>query len=212
MKVIDIASWKRKEHFTHFCGLDDPYWSITTEVDCTKAYQDSKKMGHSFFLSCLHSSLKAVHQVEELRMRIVEGQVVCYDEINASATILRADETFGCCFIEFVQDFKQFAADAAVKIEQTLKTSGMCLENDYMLNQIHYSAIPWCSFSALTFARSTNPQDTVPKMTFGQRRQSGEKYFMPVAIMVHHGLVDGLHVARFLQKFQAGLSQPVINE
>lgn len=145
-------------------------------------------------------------------MRVVKGQVVCYDDIHASATILRADETFGCCFIEYLKDFKKFAANAAIKIKQTLNTSGMCLEEDYMLNQIHYSAIPWCNFSALTFAKSFNPQDTVPKITFGQRRQSGEKYFMPVSIQVHHGLVDGLHVARYLQKFQAGLSGPVISE
>ena len=210
MRVIDIATWKRKEHFDYFCSLDEPYWSMTTEVDCTKAYEDSKRLGHSFFLSCLYSSLTAVHEVEELRMRIAEGQVVCYDEIHASATILRADETFGCCFIEYIKDFRKFAANAVVKIEHTLNTSGMCLEQDYLLNQIHYSSIPWCNFTSLTYARSLKPQDTVPKITFGQRRSVSERYLMPVSIQVHHGLVDGLHVARYLHKFEAALAQSVI--
>lgn len=203
MKTIDIQTWKRKEHFEFFCGLDDPYWSITTELECTQTYTSSKAMGQSFFLSYLHKSLLAANQIEELKLRIVDKQVVSYEQVHASVTILRPDETFGCCFLEFSSDFSEFCNNASMQIEHTMASTGMCLEQDHLLNQIHYSSIPWCHFSALTYARSLKPQDSVPKITFGKKRKEGESLYFPIAIQVHHGLVDGLHVARFLDLFQS---------
>ncbi len=207
MKTIDISTWKRKEHFDYFCSLDDPYWSITTELDCTETYKLARSSNSSFFLHYLHRTLKAASKVEELRLRIVDNQVVCYEILHASATVLREDETFGCCFIEFMDDFADFAANARAEIAKTLQTSGMCLENDYKLNQIHVSSIPWCNFSALTYAKALKPQDSVPKITFGKLQTNNEKTSFAVSMQVHHGLVDGLHVARFLQHLQELLNQ-----
>lgn len=202
MKIIDLENWKRREHFNYFCSLDDPYWSMVTELDCTRTRRQAKEKGSSFFLSYLHKALLAVMEVEELRLRLVDGQIICYDEIHASATILREDETFGCCFIEFKQDFVEFSENALKMIDEVRKRTGMCLEQDYQLNQIHFSSIPWNVFSGLTYARSLKPQDTVPKMTFGAISEKQGKVTFPLAIQVHHGLVDGLHVARFLKAFQ----------
>jgi chloramphenicol O-acetyltransferase type A len=202
MKIIDLENWKRREHFNYFCSLDDPYWSMVTELDCTRTRMQAKEKGYSFFLSYLHKALQAVLEVEELRLRLVNGQIVCYDEIHASATILRGDETFGCCFIEFKHDFAEFCKNAIEMIDQVRNRGGMCLEKDCQLDQIHFSSIPWNCFSGLTYARSLKPQDTVPKMTFGAISEKEGKVTFPLAIQVHHGLVDGLHVARFLENFQ----------
>jgi len=201
-RKIDIETWKRREHFSYFCSLDDPYWGLTTELDCTSTYRQAKEYNHSFFLSYLHKAMLAVHQIEELRMRIVENEVVCYEQIHASATVLRQDETFGCCFIEFDESFAAFSAKAAEAIKQTMTTTGMCLEQDYRLNQMHVSSIPWIHFTGLTYAKSLKPQDTIPKFTFGKILKSSDKITFPVSVQVHHGLVDGLHVARFLDLYQ----------
>lgn len=200
--TLDINNWKRREHFEYFRGLDDPYWSITTELECTSTYKQAKEQNRSFFLSYLHKAMQAIHQVEELKMRIVENQVVCYDQIHASATVLRKDETFGCCFIEFDESFAVFAEKAAEEIKKTMTNSGMCLEQDYRLNQVHVSSIPWHHFTGLTYAKSLKPQDSVPKITFGRIVKIADRITFPLAIQVHHGLVDGLHVARFLDLFQ----------
>lgn len=34
-KIIDIATWNRKEHFEHFSAFDDPFFGVTVNVDCT---------------------------------------------------------------------------------------------------------------------------------------------------------------------------------
>ena len=205
MKKIDIENWNRKEHYNFFSSLDDPYWSITTQLECTHAYNEAKKSGTSFFLKYLHSTLWAVNEIEALKMRIVDDEIHCYDTINASATILRDDETFGCCFIEYTTDFNQFESNAQKQIAKTKCRQGMCLEMDYMLNQIHFSTIPWVKFSALTYAKSLSTQDTVPKITFGKYYKENNKMLIPISVQVNHALVDGIHVAKLLDKLQAKL-------
>lgn len=202
MKIIELATWKRREHYQHFCSLDDPYWSITTALDCTKTYWNSKHRNESFFLSYLHQSLIAANSVDAMKMRIKDGQIVCYDRVHASTTVLRPDETFGCSFNEFIDDFAEFAAAATSSIDKIIARTGMCLEQDYRSDQIYYSSIPWQHFSGLTFARAFNTEDSVPRITFGKMQQEGDKLMLPIAVQVHHGLVDGLHVARFLEHFQ----------
>ena len=72
---------------------------------------------------------------------------------------------------------------------------------------IHYSSIPWCTFTGLTHARNFKAEDSAPKITFGKMFSKGEKRIMPVSIYVHHGLVDGLHVGEYM-----GLFQKLMNE
>ena len=93
MKIIDIETWNRKEHFEFFSKMTSPYFGITTEVDCTKAYINAKENGHSFFAHYLHKSMIAANSVEELRLRIIDRQVVLFERINAGATVGRADGT-----------------------------------------------------------------------------------------------------------------------
>lgn len=41
-KIIDIATWNRREHYEHFSAFDDPFFGVTVNVDCTRAYQEAK--------------------------------------------------------------------------------------------------------------------------------------------------------------------------
>ena len=58
-KIIDIATWNRKEHFEHFSAFDDPFFGVTVNVDCTRAYQEAKDKGVSFSLLVLHRIVTA---------------------------------------------------------------------------------------------------------------------------------------------------------
>ena len=49
-RVINLDNWNRKEHFKFFSALDDPFWGITTTVDFTSIYQQSKKMSSLLFI------------------------------------------------------------------------------------------------------------------------------------------------------------------
>ena len=32
-KIIDIATWNRKEHFEHFSAFDDPFFGVTVRSE-----------------------------------------------------------------------------------------------------------------------------------------------------------------------------------
>ena len=83
-KIIDIATWNRKEHFEHFSAFDDPFFGVTVHVDCTRSYQEAKDKGVSFSLLLLHRIITAASKVEEFRYRIEGDKVVCYDSLSRS--------------------------------------------------------------------------------------------------------------------------------
>ncbi len=203
---IDLAQWPRREHFAFFSKFDEPFFGLTAAVDCTQAYAEAKRLGVSFFLYYLYQSLQAAHEVEEFRYRIEGDQVVCYDRIHASATIGRADHTFGFSFIEQHEALAGFVAAAGLEIEAVQRSTGLRLSaTTARPDVIHYSAIPWVRFTALSHARSFAHADSAPKISFGQVYAEGATRQLPVSVHLHHGLGDGYHVGQFLAAFQRRL-------
>ena len=86
-RVINLDNWNRKEHFKFFSALDDPFWGITTTVDFTSVYQQSKNMEVSFFLYSVYFLLKCINATTAFKLRIENGEVVEYDKINISPTM-----------------------------------------------------------------------------------------------------------------------------
>ena len=72
-RVINLDNWNRKEHFKFFSALDDPFWGITTTVDFTSIYQQSKNMEVSFFLYSVHFLLKCINATTAFKLRIENG-------------------------------------------------------------------------------------------------------------------------------------------
>jgi len=203
MKIIDLNTWKRKEHFEFFSKFDEPFFGIVSEIDCTIASQQAKEKGVSFFASYLHKSLKAVNAIEEFRCRILDDKIVIYDSVHASATLAREDETFAFSFVEFSEDFKPFDKALKKEIEEVQNSSGLRLNEGAIRHDVvHYSSVPWFQFTGLSHARSFTLPDSSPKITFGKMNTREGRKMMPVSINAHHGFADGLHVAKFLELFQ----------
>ncbi|GET21539.1 chloramphenicol acetyltransferase [Prolixibacter denitrificans] len=203
MNKIDLSTWNRREHFAFFSQFDEPFFSIVSEVDCTVAYRKAKEHGIPFFIWYLYQSLQAVNLTEPFRYRIIDDEVVVFDEVHASSTVARDDHTFGFTFMPYREDMKAFVAEALPEIERVQQLEGLCFdEQTSRTDVIHYSSIPWINFTALTHARHNARKDSVPKISFGQYREKEGKLMMPVSISVHHGLMDGYHVGQFLAKFQ----------
>jgi len=205
---IDFSNWNRREHFEFFSRLDEPFHGLITEVDCTWAYQHCKQHQISFFLFYLYQTLRAIHQVPEMRYRIENGQVYDYAQIDANATISRSDHTFGFCPIQYHTDFAQFCEHASTSMRIVKESSGLCLnEESQREDVIHFSAVPWIRFSGITHARQYDRKDSIPKISVGKCIEQAGKWTMPVACFVHHALVDGYHVHQFFQQLETGLSE-----
>lgn len=201
--LLDIENWPRKEHFLFFKQMEEPFFGITTTIDCTKAYEKAKQLETSFFIYYLHKTLVAVNEIESFRYRISDEDIYIYDQINASATIMREDHSFGFSFIEYNASFDVFLETALTEIQRIQNTPGLFTRDFNHDNLIHFSAVPWVNFSSLSHARSFTFPDSCPKISFGKMMiDDGGKRTMSMSIHVHHGLMDGFHVGQFIDCFQ----------
>ncbi len=203
MKEIDYKNWNRREHFEFFSKYDNPFFGIVTEIDCTEAYDLAKKNGLSFFAFYLHKSLMAVNRTEEFRLRLLDDKVVSFDKIHAATTIGRADGTFGFSHVEFSEDFSVFNESLKQEINSVRNSVGLRADQGSAREDvIHYSTLPWFRITGVSYARNYNTDDSVPKITFGRSFLEGNTRKMAISVEAHHGLVDGIHIARFLEEFQ----------
>ena len=203
---INLETWNRKEHFHFFSQMEEPFFGVTITVDCTKAFEKAKEQEVSFFAYYLHKTLVAVNKIEPFRYRIGNNEIYIFDRIDASATILRDDKTFGFSQIEFKEDLQQFAINTKNEIARIQNTSGL-FTREFSDNLIHFSALPWVNFTSFSHARSFTWPDSCPKISFGKMIEENSKKTMSMSIHVHHGLVDGFHVGEFIELFQKLLNQ-----
>jgi chloramphenicol O-acetyltransferase type A len=183
--------------------MEEPFFGLTVEINCTKAYQTAKALNTSFFVYYLHKTIVAVNTIESFRYRIIDDKIYVFDRINASATIMRDDNSFGFSLIEYSPNFEVFVANTFEEIQRIKNTPGLFTREFPNENVIHFSAIPWVNFTSLSHARSYTFPDSCPKISFGKMMiDDNGKRTMSMSIHVHHGLMDGFHVGQFIDCFQ----------
>lgn len=206
-KKIDLNTWKRRSHFQFFNRFEEPFWGVTIEVDCGAAYDFCKENNFSFFLFYLYQSLVAANRTDAFRYRILKDEVFLYDTVDASPTINRPDGTFGFAYLKYQENWQQFHELATQEVERVRQSSDLtpAVSGE---NVIHYTALPWLKFSSVSHARAFSLPDSCPKIAFGKLSEEQGRRVMPVAIHVHHALVDGRDVGEFVEIFQELMSRP----
>lgn len=193
-RAIDLQSYARADILQAFNSRQMPQFSTTCEVDVTAIKRGAEAAGVSFFVAMSYAVSRAVNRVPEFRHRMVGGVLYEFDRVDPGYTVAREGDLFSFCDAVYIEDFRQYMAQAqarmaAVKAEPDLSVG----EKDHMF---FITSIPWFSFTAFT-----HPYDPVyayiPVITLGKFIERGDTIAMPVAVQVHHGVIDGLHVGRF---------------
>ena len=197
---IDLVRWKRREHYRLFRSYQHPFFSVTAAVDVTRVWHRSRASGGpSFFLTTLFLMLNAANGVEAFRLRLRPRGVWRHDRVAVGPTIPRTDGTFGFARLEAADDLASFLAKgkAAVTTAATRRTLAPGNTADDI---IHHSTLPWLHFTSFTNAMPGH-SDSIPRIVFGACQTMNKRTTMPVAVEVHHALVDGIDVARFFERF-----------
>jgi chloramphenicol O-acetyltransferase type A len=197
---IDLATWPRAGVFQFFKEFTEPYHGVCVRMDCTEAFDFAKSQGLSVFLTMIHCSLVASHRVQNFRTRIEDGEVWEYDRIDGGSAVGRPNGTIGFGLYPFQESVEAFARAGSVEVERVKGRTD--LERHPFQNLIRFSVLPWLDFTSLSHARNFAFEDSAPKITFGKITESSGRRTMPVSIHVHHALVDGLHVAEFVEALQ----------
>ena len=144
------------------------FFNICTILDVKNLYDFSKDNEISFFKSSLYLSLRAANKTEQFRYRIRENTVVVHDVIHAGSTVLNVNETFSFCYFDYFKDFNKFEIHMDMALKALRESNGKLEAQDDRDDLIHYSVLPWISFTSISHPRKFRQQDSIPKIVFGK--------------------------------------------
>ncbi len=208
-RFLDIASWPRRDAFAYFRGFDKPYFNVCVKLDVArlKAAVANSGVG-SFNLACHFIALRLANLHEPFRYRLEEGRVRIFDEVCGGATVLRDDESFSFAYLDHDTDYARFAQQGQAALAAA--RSGQ-VPFDPKLDEaavIHFTTLPWLHFSSFSHARNWGREDSVPKIAFGRADSDGSHLWLPCSVEVHHALMDGLHLGRYVQALEQAVREP----
>jgi len=206
--VIDVARWKRKEHFLFYRDFDNPTWDLLADIRITGFYQAIRAADHPFFLSFLYVIARAANAIPEFRLRISEeGEVREYATVHPGSTLLTDDGTFQFGYFQYGPSFSQFVAGGRHVMERARQDPGFDPRGDD-LARLYCTPVPWVSFRGFRhpFRRATS--NSIPMIIFGKHELREGERTIPVGVTLHHGLADGYHAGQFFAVLQALLDDP----
>lgn len=139
-------------------------------------------------------------------MRVRGEGVWIHDRIAISPTILRADETFAFSRFEPAENFGDFVRGNAAELGRARRPAPLVAghpDDDV----IYQSTLPWIRFTGFSNALPGG-DDSIPRIVFGKCSKDGSKWRLPVGVEVHHAVVDGIDVGRFLERLENAFGAP----
>ena len=206
-EYLDVTTWARREVFEFFREFDKPYFNISTTVDVSKMLAALRHQPTvSVSLAYHYFALRAVNEIEPFRYRLRDGKVLVHPVIHGATTVLLPNETFTFAYFDYVEDFGKFMAGAERAVEEAKAAGGFRTKDDDD-NMIHCTVLPWVSFTSFSHARNWSREDSVPKISFGKFVREQERTLLPISVEVHHALMDGLHVGRYVMRLEELLAE-----
>lgn len=204
MKIIDLSTWKRAEHYQFFHSMDYPQYNICMYLDITHFLKKIKERRLPFYYAMTYVVMEAVNEVEEFRYRIHGEQVVLYDKIHPSFTEMTpGDDLFKIVTVDLEDTLEGFVVSARKKADSQKDYFPLSeLSRDDL---VYITCIPWISFTHLSHTIRLNRDDAVPRISWGKYFKEGDKVKLPFSVQVSHAFCDGMHVGRYLELLQAHL-------
>jgi chloramphenicol O-acetyltransferase type A len=182
--------------------MDYPQYNLCMNVVVTDFLEFTKKNGLPFYYSMIFAATEAANRVENFRYRIRDGKVVLHDSVHPSFTDMdKTDDLFKFVTLEFDSNIATFCKKAKEKSEKQVNPFDMTgFEGRDDL--LYITSIPWISFTHISHTISINRNDSVPRISWGKYFGQNGKIFIPFSVQVHHALVDGYHVGKYVEALQ----------
>ncbi len=204
MRIVDKATWARREHFRLYNSLEFPHVNICVQMDVTELWTRRADLDASPTVALVYAITRAANRLPELRQRIRGEEVVEHDVVHPQVTVLGDDDLFGVVVLDYEDDFSAFAPRATDVLSRAKENASLAefhLDHQGQVARddlLSITILPWLAFTSFALARK--PQtDAVPILAIGKVQPAGDRYQLPFSLNFHHALADGLHVARFVK-------------
>lgn len=204
-RTIDMNTYPRKAHFDYFRSLQSPMLGVTVDVDVTVLRDFCKGEGCSFYLAFMRCAARAANSVPQLRQRIRDGGIVEYDACGTSHVELREDGTYGYCTLYHNQPFREYIECA--EAERARCRVAASIEEDEDVEGLYFiTSLPWLKYTQL-IQPTAGGDESNPRISWGKYEADYRgRLMMPVTLLAHHALVDGLQVAQFYQNLDGEIA------
>lgn len=205
MRKIDPNTWSRREIFDFFSKISNPFYSVTFNVDVTEVYAYAKRSGLSFYYALVYLVTKAVNSVEAFRYGIVDGELVLFDERSPSFTDLKkGSESFHIVTMPCEGNIAEFCQDA--KRRSAEQTTFLSTDKE-SADLIYFSCLPWVELTALTNERDLDPDDAIPRISWGKFHERDGRKILGMSLELNHRFADGVHIGKFADALQNLIEQ-----
>lgn len=202
---IDLENYPRRKHLEHFISMHYPYVGVTADVDVTDLVRLCKEKKYSFYLTFLHAAALAADEVPALRQRIRGDNVIEYDACPTSHIELLEDGTYCYCTLRHQLPLTDYIPYAEA-VRAHCRANATIEEEDDVESMYFISTLPWIHYTSL-IQPVCGGGDANPRITWGKFVSKDGRLQMPVSILAHHGLVDGIHIARFYQELEKKIKE-----
>ena len=207
-EYLDTERWNRKQLFEFFIGYRTPHFNICTNIDITELHRFVRGRNIKISLALHYYALRIANEIEPFRYRLKENnRVYIYDVIHGGTTVMLPDESFGYAYFDYVRDFDTFINGMGKAVDDVVNGDGK-LRPTMRDDVIYHTTLPWISFTSFAHARNTGRGESIPRIVFGKFTEERERVMMPFSVEVHHALMDGLHVGRYLTRMEEALADP----
>src|SRR5688500_18726168 len=96
-----VQDYYRQEHLDFFARYRSPFYSVTFELDATAIKAFAERRGLPTYLNLAYFFTRALQAVEDFRYRLVDGQVLLYDQLHPALTVPAPGGRFSFCALRF---------------------------------------------------------------------------------------------------------------
>ena len=211
---LDLDTWPRRDAFDFFRGFDKPFFNVCVRLDVARlkavlaGWPDA-----GLSVACYFLALRLANRHRAFRLRLEGERVRVHDEVHGSTTVLREDgESFFFADLPHTADFAGFVASANAAIDAARTRHAAFEPKPDDVARVYFTSLPWLHFTSFSharrWARDGQRDDSIPRLAFGRAEADGARLWLPMSVEVHHALMDGVHVGRFVQEFEDWVAQP----
>ena len=201
--VIDFGTWKRKEYFEHYLSAVPCTYSVSVKLDITNI----RGKGLKLYPTMLYILTTAVNRHEQFRMSLNDrDELLLYAAMEPCYTIFHKEtETFSNIWTTYSKDYETFCRRYEEDVARYGAVERFAAKPGKPENSFSVSMIPWTTFDGFNL-NIANFKYLIPIFTIGRFFKENGRFYLPLAVQVHHAVCDGFHVCRFLNDVQAQIN------